>query len=131
MDAQTLAGNFRNLESKGLEESILIDLYFCNKDLIASEVHIREYIEKLLKILDMEPYGGCHLVHHGKDANDLGYSAFQCANAFSISGHFVQEQQKVYIHIFTNSSYDLEELAQFSKQFFEAKKHLVHKNIRY
>ncbi len=131
MENQSPTIELTSLEKAPTGESIAIDLYNCSKDLIGSEPHIREYVEEVLKIIDIAAYGACHVVHKGKDATDMGYSMFQLTESFSISAHFIDENSSAYINIFSNKSYDWSNLVGFSQQFFESKKSRLNKNIRY
>ena len=131
MENQSPTIKLTNLEKTPAGESIAIDLHDCSKDLIGSELHIREYVEEVLKMLDIAAYGACHVVHKGKDAADTGYSMFQLTESFSISAHFIDESSSAYINIFSNKSYDWSKLVGFSQQFFDSKKGRLNKNIRY
>lgn len=111
--------------------SLEIDLYNCSKDLIGSEEHIHEYVEKILSILQAKAYGACVVVHHGKGPEDMGYSMFQITESFSISAHFIDEKKAAYISLFSDQDLDEEGIGSFSKNFFEADSYQTHKNVRF
>ncbi len=111
--------------------SLEIDLYNCSKDLIGSEEHIHEYVEKVLSLLQAKAYGACVVVHHGKGSEDYGYSMFQITESFSISAHFIDEKRAAYISLFSDKDIDSEKLGTFSKSFFEAESYQAHKNMRF
>lgn len=110
--------------------STSIDLYHCNPDLIQSEEHIREYVEKLCDLIEMKTYGACHVVHFGQDPKVSGLSMFQLIETSCISGHFADETSAAYIDIFSCKPYNEEIAAMFTQEFFEAKYRRVQKNIR-
>lgn len=110
--------------------SICVDLYECNSDLISSEVHIREYVQKLCKLMDVKTYGACHVVHLGENLKVSGFSMFQLIETGSISGHFVNQSQTAYINIFSSIPFYEERVTTNAKEFFEAKKSTLQKNIR-
>lgn len=110
--------------------STCIDLYDCDPDLIRSEVHIREYVQKLCELIKIKTYGACHVVHYGEDPKVCGFSMFQLIEKSSISAHFVNQSNAAYIDIFSSKPYDESEAALFSQNFFEAKRCKIQKTIR-
>lgn len=101
---------------------VQIHLKEANRDLISCEPHIREFFEAFLSQFGFIPYGDLHVVHHGIDEKSLGFSAFQLTQAFSLSMHCVDETADVYIQFFTQHPRNLEQLACFATDFFDAKR---------
>lgn len=110
--------------------STCIDLYDCDPDFIRSEVHIREYVQKLCQLIEMKTYGACHVVHFGEDPAVSGFSMFQLIETSCISAHFANQSNTAYIDIFSCKAYDEGQAALFSQNFFEAKRFKIQKNIR-
>lgn len=110
--------------------SLDLDLEECSLDLIQCESHIQEYVDEALKLLQAEPYGACVLVHHGNSPSDKGYSMFQLTQSFSLSAHFVDAKRAGFINVFSEKPIDEELFAKFSKDFFEARRYELQKNLR-
>ena len=68
---------------------LILDLYECNNDTISSEEKIKEFAEKLCKILKMKAYGEPLTPYFGlKNEHTKGYSLLQFIETSSITGHF-------------------------------------------
>jgi len=105
-----------------------LDVYGCNPDFIRDAEKIRTYVKELCVLIDMKRFGECQVVHFGKEDRVEGFSMVQLIETSLISGHFANLTNAAYIDIFSCKPYDPEQVARFTKEFFEAgfiKKHLV------
>ena len=103
-----------------------LDMYDCNPDIIREAEKIKQYVIELCDLIGMKRFGDCQVVHFGKDERVDGYSMVQLIETSLISGHFANLTNAAYIDIFSCSPYEPEKVAQFSKQFFEAKSIEIH-----
>ena len=97
-----------------------LDLYRCNPKSIRDSEKIRQYVVELCELIDMQRFGECQVVHFGRDERVEGYSMIQFIETSLISGHFANLTNTAYIDVFSCKPYDPDELAQFSKTYFEA-----------
>ena len=111
--------------------STTIDLYDCNIDKITNSSVIKNYVNELVTLLDMTKYGECHIVNFGQDQKVTGFSMFQLIETSNISAHFANYSKSAYIDIFSCKEYDSKKAALLSKDFFEAKKYILHEHNRY
>ena len=97
-----------------------LDLYRCNPQSIRDSTKIRQYVVELCELIGMQRFGECQVVHFGRDERVEGYSMIQFIETSLISGHFANLTNAAYIDVFSCKPYDPDQLAQFSKTYFEA-----------
>lgn len=98
-----------------------IDLHSCNSKTIRSEEKIREFVKELIDLIDMKAFGETQIVHFGEDEKVAGFSMTQLIETSLISGHFANLTNNIYLDIFSCKEYDPKVVAEFAKEFFEAK----------
>ena len=101
----------------------VIDLYGCDSQIIRSEAKLREYVDRLCDLLKMVKYGDTLTPYFGlNNDHTAGYSILQFIETSSITGHFSENTNASYINIFSCGEYDAEKAAEFTKDFFGAKR---------
>lgn len=103
-----------------------IDIYDCSPAMIRDKEKIRQYVIELCHLIGMRRFGECHVVHFGKDERVEGHSMVQFIETSLISGHFANLTNAAYIDIFSCKAYDPEQVARFSKEFFQAESVEIH-----
>ena len=98
-----------------------IDLVGCN-EYVKNPKKIKEFCNKLCKIIKMKKYGPTYLKRFGV-GKLKGYSFMQFIETSSITAHFEEQQNphKAFIDIFSCKDFDEKEAADFCKKFFGAK----------
>jgi S-adenosylmethionine/arginine decarboxylase-like enzyme len=103
-----------------------LDIYGCNPEIIRDEDQIRRYVTELCHLIGMKRFGECRVAHFGEDERVSGYSMVQLIETSLISGHFADLTNAAYIDIFSCKPYDPEEVARFSKDFFQGEDVNIH-----
>lgn len=105
----------------GLE--LVLNLYECNPRTIRSKSKIRKFSEKLCSLLKMRKYGKPLIPHfgYGRD-HTAGYSLVQLIETSSITAHFSELWNTVYLNIFSCKNFNPKKASKFAKEFFQAKK---------
>ena len=99
----------------------VIDLHDCNQKTIASDAKLREYLRRIVKVLDMVPYGQPFVERFGFNAeHTAGYSVVQLIETSSITGHFSEVYGSAHINIFSCKAYDTDGAYEFTRRFFGA-----------
>ena len=99
----------------------IIDLHGCDAEAISSEPKLREYLKRIVKVLDMVPYGEPLVERFGFNAeHTAGYSAVQLIETSNITGHFSESFRSAHINVFSCKPYDVNQAYEFTKQFFGA-----------
>jgi len=100
-------------------QECLINLTGCDLETIKSGDKIKEYIEKLCDIIDMEMYGPTMLERFGS-GHLYGYSVMQLIRTSSITCHFAEEDGRVFIDIFSCKHFGPKVASNFTSDFFNA-----------
>ncbi len=98
-----------------------IDLHNCNSNAIRNAEKIKEFVKKLVKLIDMKTFGETQVVHFGEDEKVAGFSMTQLIETSLISGHFANQTNNAYLDIFSCKAYNPKVVAEFAKRFFDAK----------
>lgn len=100
---------------------LVMDMYDCDPELIASEEAIKRYARELCVAIDMKAYGEPHTPYFGEQCEHTkGYSLLQFIETSSITGHFSEGTGAAYINVFSCKKYDVEKTEKFTKDFFKA-----------
>jgi len=94
----------------------IINLYQC---VPVSESMLKRYAKEICLLIEMKPYGEPQTPYFGNDFTE-GYTLVQLIETSSIVGHFAGDS--AYINIFSCKPYDEIEAAEFTKDFFGAKR---------
>jgi S-adenosylmethionine/arginine decarboxylase-like enzyme len=110
-------------------QELILNLYVCDLKTISSGEKIKEYILELCDhVIKMKRYGEPNIPHFGhENPMTSGYSMVQLIETSSVTGHFSEYKKSAYINIFSCAWFDLEKTAQFTQEFFGAKR--VHKTL--
>ncbi len=113
----------------GLE--VVLDLYECDPKIIRSGKAIRKFAKQLVKLLKMKAYGKALTPHFGHDdPKTSGYSLLQFIETSSITGHFSEDRNSVYLNIFSCQMFSATKAIAFTKKFFKSKRATIRKHIR-
>lgn len=101
---------------------LTMDLRGCDLTILSSKKKLKEYTDKLCKLIKMKQYGKTLLPYFGeKEEFTKGYSLVQLIETSSITGHFSEYWKTAYINIFSCKKYDQNLAKKFTKEFFKAK----------
>ena len=102
---------------------LIMNLYECDKNIVGSKKKLKEYVDKLCRLIKMKKYGKVLLPYFGdKQPYTKGYSLVQLIETSSITGHFSDLWLSAYINIFSCRKYDHAKAKRFTKKFFRAKR---------
>ena len=107
-----------------------IDLHGCNPETIRSADKIKQFVVELCERIEMKRFGETVVVNFGEDDRVAGYSMTQLIETSLISGHFANQTNTVYLDVFSCKYYDPNVVAEFAKEFFEAKDYDLHYTCR-
>ena len=103
-----------------------IDLVDCNAEKVRDKKAIEKYIKDLSKVIDCHLYGPPTIAKIGKGGRLYGWSFTQLVTTSSITGHFVESNNTIYIDIFFCDYFDPDKAVKFTQDYFGAKKMKVH-----
>ncbi len=133
METQTPTGarirkEYQLVDAWGLDSGI--DLHGCNPETIRSAEKIKQFVVELCERIEMKRFGETVVVNFGEDDRVAGYSMTQLIETSLISGHFANQTNTVYLDVFSCKYYDPNVVAEFAKEFFEAKDYDLHYTCR-
>ncbi len=102
---------------------LVMDLYECDTAVITSRKKLKEYVDRLCRLIKMKKYGKALIPFFGEKAEHTkGYSLVQLIETSSITGHFSSFWKTAYINIFSCKPYSQQTAKEFTRKFFKAKR---------
>lgn len=101
-------------------KSIAIDLHECEHGRLTSKKLLAEFVDKIIKVVNMEAHGPCHIDRFG-EGNLEGYSAIQFIETSSITVHLDEKWDRAFVDIFSCKDFSDKKAEKFTKDFFNAK----------
>jgi len=102
---------------------LILDLHGCDPEIIRSRKKLEEFARKLVRRIRMVAYGKPFLAHFGhKDPVTSGYSLVQLIETSSITAHFSEGKNSVYLNIFSCKPFDKDDALEFCKEYFKARR---------
>lgn len=102
---------------------LVMDLSECDARVISSSRKLKEYVDKLCRLIKMKKFGKTLVPYFGEDKDfTKGYSLLQFIETSSITGHFSESWGKAYINVFSCQTFDHVKAREFTRKFFGAKK---------
>lgn len=97
---------------------LTLDVAKCNSVSIRSKSLIYQFSKKLVKDIDMKPYGEPQIIMFGT-GNKKGYTLLQLIETSNISAHFCEEDNGFYLDVFSCKEYDKKVVVDIVKKYFE------------
>ncbi len=111
--------------------SLCVDLKDCNSKIMRDAEKVKEFADKLCKLLEVKKFGETTVVDFGENPRVTGFSMTQLIETSLISGHFANNSNAIYLDIFSCKEYPPYKAAEFCQEFFEAKSYNIKINFRY
>jgi len=100
---------------------LILDASGCSAKRIGSSTVIKNFTNDLVKRIDMKAYGEPQIVMFGT-GNKKGYTLIQLIETSNIAGHFVEENNTMYLDVFSCKDFDAEIVKELVGEYFDAKK---------
>jgi S-adenosylmethionine/arginine decarboxylase-like enzyme len=97
---------------------LILDCSGCDHDSITSAKNIETFTKTLVKDIDMVAYGEPQIVHFG-DGDKEGFTLIQLIETSNIAGHFVNENDSMYLDVFSCKQYDPQVVVDLVYKFFK------------
>ena len=99
---------------------LILDAAGCSPKMIGCAKVIDGFARSLVKRIDMVAYGQPQVVMFGS-GNKKGYTLVQLIETSNITAHFVEENDSMYLDVFSCKDFDPEVVEEAVKEFFDAK----------
>jgi S-adenosylmethionine/arginine decarboxylase-like enzyme len=100
---------------------LILDAAGCSPKRIGSAVVIKNFTNELVRRIDMTAYGDPQIVMFGT-GNKKGYTLIQLIETSNIAAHFVEENNSMYLDVFSCKDFDPEVVKEAVHEFFDAKR---------
>jgi S-adenosylmethionine/arginine decarboxylase-like enzyme len=100
---------------------LILDAAGCSPKMIRNEVVVASFAKSLVKRIDMVPYGEPQVVMFGS-GNKKGYTLVQLIETSNITAHFVEENNSMYLDVFSCKDFDPDAVKEAVREYFDAKK---------
>lgn len=86
---------------------LILDVSKCNKIKITDPAYLKEWVQDLVKTIDMVAYGEPQIVHFGEGETHLsGWTVMQLIETSNIMAHFCDAEGDAYIDVFSCKPFD-------------------------
>jgi len=100
---------------------LVLDAAGCSPKMIGCPIVIGNFTRDLVKRIDMVAYGDPQIVMFGT-GNKKGYTLIQLIETSNIAAHFVEENNSMYLDVFSCKDFDPEVVKEAVNEFFDAQK---------
>jgi len=100
---------------------LILDAAGCSPKMIGSSIVIGNFTKDLVRRIDMKAYGDPQIVMFGT-GNKKGYTLIQLIETSNIAGHFVEENNTMYLDVFSCKDFDPEVVKELVHEYFDAQK---------
>jgi len=108
---------------------LILDAAGAGAHTIRNPTLIYDFTKTLVKRIDMVAYGNPHIVRFGS-GNKAGYTLVQLIETSNICAHFVEENNSMYLDVFSCKDFDAEVVKDTVKEFFGAERINTHLLVR-
>ena len=109
---------------------LVLDLVGCDPDTIASSAALHLFDERLMPVLDMQPYGPLILHRFALDnPRAAGYTFVRLITTSAVTIHFGELENTAYVNVFSCKPFDPDKVTAFIRDFFGAI--LTNTEVRY
>jgi S-adenosylmethionine/arginine decarboxylase-like enzyme len=98
---------------------LILDAAGCSPKRIGSSIVIKNFTNELVRRIDMKAYGEPQIVMFGT-GNKKGYTLIQLIETSNIAGHFVEENNTMYLDVFSCKDFDAEIVKEVVSEYFDA-----------
>lgn len=102
---------------KSWGKHLILDARLCRSKAIRSQPHIIAFSKRLVKSIDMIPFGEPWCENFG-EGNKAGYTLVQLISTSNIIAHFVEETNDMYLDVFSCKDYDTAVVEQVVYEHF-------------
>jgi S-adenosylmethionine/arginine decarboxylase-like enzyme len=100
---------------------LVLDAAGCSPKMIGSSVVIKNFTTELVRRIDMKAYGDPQIVMFGT-GNKKGYTLIQLIETSNIAAHFVEENNSMYLDIFSCKDFDPSIVKELVREYFDAQR---------
>ena len=100
---------------------LVLDAGGCSPKMIGCPIVIKNFTKDLVKRIDMVAYGDPQIVMFGT-GNKKGYTLIQLIETSNIAAHFVEENNTMYLDVFSCKDFDPSVVKETVREYFDAQR---------
>lgn len=100
---------------------LVLDAGGCSPRMIGCPIVIKNFTKDLVKRIDMVAYGDPQIVMFGT-GNKKGYTLIQLIETSNIAAHFVEENNTMYLDVFSCKDFDPSIVKETVREYFDAQR---------
>ena len=100
---------------------LVLDVAGCSPKMISCPIVIGNFTRDLVKRIDMKAYGEPQIVMFGT-GNKKGYTLIQLIETSNIAAHFVEENNSMYLDVFSCKDFDAAIVKDVVKEYFDGQR---------
>ena len=101
---------------------LTLDCHDCDRPSIKNEEHVKEFIQELMKRIDMKPIGDTRVEYTAAEFPDkAGLTAVQIIVTSTIVAHFIDSTGDLYLDVFSCKQFDIETVVKTVDEYFAPK----------
>jgi S-adenosylmethionine/arginine decarboxylase-like enzyme len=100
---------------------LVLDAGGCSPKMIGCPIVIGNFTKDLVRRIDMVAYGDPQIVMFGT-GNKKGYTLIQLIETSNIAAHFVEENNTMYLDVFSCKDFDPAIVKETVREYFDAQK---------
>lgn len=100
---------------------LILDAGGCSPKMIGCPKVITNFAKSLVKRIDMVAYGEPQVVMFGS-GNKKGYTLIQLIETSNIAAHFVEENNSMYLDVFSCKDFDADDVKEAVQEYFDAQR---------
>jgi S-adenosylmethionine/arginine decarboxylase-like enzyme len=100
---------------------LVLDATGCSPKMIGCPIVIGNFTRDLVRRIDMVAYGDPQIVMFGT-GNKKGYTLIQLIETSNIAAHFVEENNSMYLDVFSCKDFDPAIVKEVVREYFDAQR---------
>ena len=100
---------------------LVLDAGGCSPKMIGCPIVIKNFTKDLVKRINMVAYGDPQIVMFGT-GNKKGYTLIQLIDTSNIAAHFVEENNTMYLDVFSCKDFDPSVVKETVREYFDAQR---------
>jgi S-adenosylmethionine/arginine decarboxylase-like enzyme len=100
---------------------LVLDAAGCSPKMIGCPIVIKNFTTDLVRRIDMVAYGDPQIVMFGT-GNKKGYTLIQLIETSNIAAHFVEENNSMYLDVFSCKDFDPSIVKETVREYFDAQR---------
>jgi S-adenosylmethionine/arginine decarboxylase-like enzyme len=100
---------------------LVLDAAGCSPKMIGCPIVIKNFTTDLVRRIDMKAYGDPQIVMFGT-GNKKGYTLIQLIETSNIAAHFVEENNSMYLDVFSCKDFDPSIVKETVREYFDAQR---------